>query len=35
MTARAVAVAALLLCAGCFTSSTPAPTAWMVAPADV
>ena len=35
MTARTVAVAALLLCAGCFTSSTPMPKTWVVSPADV
>ena len=35
MTRRAAAVAALLLCAGCLSSSAPAPTAWMVSPADV
>ena len=32
MTLRIVGTAALLLCAGCFSSSTPAPKAWMVAP---
>ena len=35
MTARTVAAAALLLCAGCFTSSTPMPKTWVVSPADV
>jgi ABC-type uncharacterized transport system auxiliary subunit len=35
MTGRAAVVAALLLCAGCFTSSTPMPKTWMVSPADV
>ncbi len=35
MIGRAFAIAALLLCAGCFTSSTPVPTAWTVAPADI
>ena len=35
MTGRAAAVAALLLCAGCFSSSTPVPTTWVVTPADV
>ena len=35
MTGRAATVAALLLCAGCFTSSTPVPKAWVVSPADV
>ena len=35
MTARAAAAAALLLCAGCLSSSAPAPKAWIVTPADV
>ena len=35
MTGRSIASAALLLCAGCFSSSTPVPTTWVVSPADV
>ena len=36
MTGRAVTAAALLLlCAGCLSSSTPAPKTWIVAPANV
>ena len=35
MTGRAASSAALLLCAGCFSSSTPVPTTWVVSPADV
>ncbi len=35
MTGRAAAAAALLLCAGCLSSSTPMPKTWMVSPANV
>lgn len=35
MTGRAAVTAALLLCAGCFSSSVPPPRAWTVSPADV
>jgi ABC-type uncharacterized transport system auxiliary subunit len=35
MTGRAVTAVALLLCAGCLSSSTPAPKTWIVAPANV
>ena len=31
----APAIAALLLCAGCLSSSTPAPKTWIVSPPDV
>ena len=32
MTVRAAGLAALLFCAGCLSSSTPTPKAWMVSP---
>jgi len=35
MIGRAVVAAALSLCAGCFSSSVPAPKAWIVTPANV
>ncbi len=35
MTGRIAFVAALLLCAGCLTSSTPVPKTWVVSPAGV
>jgi len=35
MTGRAAAAAALLLCAGCLSSSTPMPKTWMVSPGNV
>ena len=35
MTGRAAVVAALLLCAGCLSSSVPVPKTWVVSPADV
>ena len=35
MTGRVAFVAALLLCAGCLTSSTPVPKTWVVTPTDV
>ena len=35
MTGRAAAMAALLLCVGCLSSSTPAPKAWIVTPTTV
>ena len=35
MTGRVAFVAALLLCAGCLTSSTPVPKTWVVSPTDV
>ncbi|MBR0504017.1 MAG: hypothetical protein IJJ84_01330, partial [Kiritimatiellae bacterium] len=34
MTARAAASAALLLCAGCFSSSVEPPKTWTVTPTD-
>ncbi|MBO7688542.1 MAG: membrane integrity-associated transporter subunit PqiC, partial [Kiritimatiellae bacterium] len=35
MTGRIAFAAALLLCAGCFTSSTPVPKTWVVSPTGV
>ena len=34
MTGRAAATAALLLCAGCFSSSVTPPKTWTVSPTD-
>ena len=35
MKGSSAAIAALLLCAGCLSSSTPAPKTWIVAPPDI